>query len=108
MSIAKILGEFSVKCANCGKEYNFYERDTEFEEVTADERSGGVEYGHKWEYDFECRKCGQDIEVEYSAYEYPEGTENGAVPQVKGGFAVKEFVFQFKVAHNEDREDYDL
>lgn len=108
MSLSKVLGEFTVKCANCGEEYNFYERDTDFEQVSASVENSGVEYGYKWEYDFECDRCGQDIEVEYSTYEYPEGTSNTAVPQVRGGFVTKEFVFKFELAHNEDGEDDDF
>lgn len=64
----------------------------------------GPENLYVWNETFECDKCGNEIEIEYTVSEYPAGAFNHADPNVEGARVVSEFDFEF-IEHDED--DYD-
>lgn len=101
MSIAE--GMFSVICDKCRTTHDFPAEEADFDCTGGDQdRQMGPENIYTWEMEFNC-ECGQLIEIDYQAVEYPVGaynfddvTVNGASPQ--GGYT-----FSF----HEEEEPYD-
>ena len=99
MSIVK--GDFEMKCNKCGKIHVFPAADADFEDVGGEEKQMGTENEYAWETEFEC-DCGNQIEIDYRIWEYPEGAFNDDDPRVQGGKPMKNFEYDF---HGEPDED---
>jgi hypothetical protein len=65
---------FTVKCENCGQEFDM---ELDYRGVTeVDQREMGAEMFHEWAGDEQCPECGSDVSIMYEIYEYPEWAEN--------------------------------
>ncbi|GEM_PF-4630287 len=56
----KIKGEFVLICGGCGKKIIFIDEESDF--VTS---KNGASPIHEMNFDFNCSRCGHDIDVEY-------------------------------------------
>ena len=104
MGIAK--GDFSLKCSKCDEQHDFDVNDVDFESVSSNEREQGYEIGYSWEENLAC-ECGNDIEIDYHVWEYPEGFLNHEEVNIIGGTVLKKFDFEFLVDDNFDESDED-
>lgn len=102
MSIAR--GQFSLKCSNCGKQHNFLPEDADFDATSGSERQMGHEHGYSWKYTFNCDNCGNEIEIDYEVWEYPEGVFNNDQVNITGGTEVRRFNYDFHGDPEPDNE----
>lgn len=86
----KIIKPLVVECEECN---NTIEIDTDMECVASDERNMGIEIEYEGVVEACCPKCGNDIYVKFSAWEYPEGALNYYDTIVDGVIIIKEPTF---------------
>lgn len=103
--MSMVEGVFSIECANCGTQRDFTADEVDFEGTGGDERGMGVENIYGWEETFNCSKCGNEIEIDYSVSEYPVGAHNFSEPNVTGGRVIAEFSFDFQGGPDEDYDE---
>ena len=96
-----VIGSMTVKCNQCGKIHTISAEDTDFENSYGGERQMGPENGYTWEHTIEC-ECGNEIEIIYEVWEYPEGAFNNDTVTVNGGTLIKKFGYDF---HGEPEYD---
>jgi restriction system protein len=102
MSIAN--GTLSIKCDNCQKQADFPAVDSDFDCIGGDERQMGSENLYEWEFEYECDECGQNIDVAYTATEYPEGMPNFEEVKVNGGQVVNKYHFNYSDGPEPDED----
>lgn len=94
-----VNGTLSVECEECGKVHNIGANETDFEITSRDSRSQGQERGYTWETEFNCdgnnNTCGNHIEIECEAWEYPSGIYNDDNVTVQGATEVDRFTYDF-------------
>ncbi|HLN52384.1 MAG TPA: hypothetical protein VK212_01665 [Lentimicrobium sp.] len=76
----KIKGEFILTCGGCGKKIIFNDEESDF--VTP--KTGTSPVQHEMCFDFNCSRCGHDIDVEYIVKEVS-GKFDDKSSLVKGG-----------------------
>ena len=76
----KIKGEFILTCGGCGKKIIFTDEESDF--VTPKTKETVVK--HEMSFDFNCSRCGHDIDVEYIVQESA-GKYDDKASKVKGG-----------------------
>ena len=93
-----ITGTFSLKCDKCGVTKSFLATDADFQISSSEERSQGVELCHNWEYEFDCdnNKCDNNIEINYSVYEYPINVFNLDEVLIERGTETTRYQYNFK------------
>lgn len=98
-----VNGSFSLTCDKCGTQHDFSEDEADFDLTMGDERQMGRENGYSWQHEFECDNCGNNIEIDYEVWEYPEGAFNNDSVRISGGTENGRFEYDF---HGEPDEDY--
>lgn len=80
------------ECNQCGRihQYNKRQLSLEFECIGSDERNMGVENEYQAKEFFDC-KCGSNIEVTFSVWEYPIGIHNYDEITIEGGTLIQGF-----------------
>lgn len=78
------LDSYKYACGKCGKLHMGESANLDFDCVGADERSMGSEYQHEASVIEEC-DCGQEIEIRFEVWEYPEGVFNMQQCECDGG-----------------------
>lgn len=101
MSIVK--GSMTVQCNQCGKIHTISAEDTDFENSYGDERQMGTENGFTWEYTIDC-ECGNEIEIIYEVWEYPEGAFNNDNVTLNGGTLIDKFGYDFYAEQEPDEQ----
>lgn len=76
----KIKGEFVLTCGGCGKKIIFTDEESDF--VTP--KNSNQPVLHEMSFDFNCSRCGHDIDVEYIVKENS-GKFDDKASVVKGG-----------------------
>ncbi len=73
---SSIIGTATYECNKCGTRVTI--DSSAFELVSSEPRNMGAEnhYMNNWETTCSNPKCNNDIELEFSIYEYSEGVEN--------------------------------
>lgn len=95
-----VIGSMTVKCKQCGKIHTISAEEADFENNYGEERQMGTENGYVWEHSIKCG-CGNEIEISYEVWEYPEGTFNTDNVTINGGILINKFGYDF----NEEPED---
>ena len=92
-----ITGSFSLKCDKCDKQFTFSPDQAGFEITGSEEKGMGPQLEHNWEHDFECENngCDNNIEINYSVWEYPVGSFNDDEVEISNGKVVSKYQFQF-------------
>lgn len=99
-----VHGTFSMTCNSCGVQIDFESDEADFEATGGDpDRQMGAEYGYTWENTFNC-ECESEIEVDYSVYEYPEGTFNHDEVRISGATEIGRFSYDF---HSDFSDEFD-
>jgi uncharacterized Zn finger protein len=83
-------GNMQIGCQNCGHVNTIDSDDLDFELVESEEREMGSENTWEAQVEITCDKCGADIEVTHSVYEYPSGTKNSEEVTAKNGIVVSQ------------------
>lgn len=71
-----------LKCENCK---TVFETDMEFECVSSNARSMGIELDFEGMVEASCPNCGKDIFVRLEVYEYPQGVVNYTENRLENG-----------------------
>lgn len=82
-------GKLIIECDECKHRNSFDCDELEFDVVETNDRPMGPESHHLSEFDFECRNCGAEINVEYSVWEYSTGSFNDEGVEVEGGNVIQ-------------------
>ena len=90
----KVNGKFEVHCNNCDKTHLFSAEEAFFDCIESAERGMGDEKHYEWTTSLLC-DCGNDIEIEYGVWEYPEGGFNHKEININGCKAIQEFNYDF-------------
>jgi len=72
----KAFGKIEVTCEKCDTIQTITADQFTFECEGSDEREMGSEFEYSAEEQFHCSKCGKNITVKVSVWEYPEGVFN--------------------------------
>ncbi len=91
-----VSGTAVFECKNCKKKHHIAAQETEWEIVESHGRQMRAEAHHASRKEFTCDACGNEIEVEVSAWEYPEGVFNHSdYSSTSGAETKQEWVIQF-------------
>lgn len=94
-----VNGKLSVECTECGKIHDIYADGKDFEITERIDKPMGQQRGHTWEHDFECdgnnQPCGNPIEIECVAWEYPSNTYEDDNLTLEGANEVERFTYDF-------------
>jgi ribosomal protein S27E len=74
-----------VKCDNCSHTNAIDRNDMEIELVASYKRGMGPENEYHSSTEISCEKCGENITIDYSAWEYPAGCYNCSDIDISGG-----------------------
>jgi hypothetical protein len=96
-----VNGSMTVKCNKCGKIHTIPAEESDFENSYGEVRQMGPENGYTWEHKINC-DCGNEIEIIYEVWEYPEGVFNNDNITVNGGILIDKFGYDF---HEEPEPD---
>ena len=92
-------GTLEIACANCGHVRNIDGSELIFEVVETDEREMGPETTWEAQYDYHCEgiECGEEINVSYTAWEYPSGTKSHEEALVDNGKVISKPNISFEL-----------
>lgn len=104
----KPSGTAEILCARCNNSFNIDAADIDVDEAGIDEREMGAEIFYYGVTGFHCPKCGNEIQVEYEASEYPVGMPNYYETTASGatlirGFQDIELVFEEEIYSFKDQ-----
>ena len=80
--------EFFVECEKCGQQFGI--TATYLGVVTIEPREMGAEFCHEWSAETSCPSCGQDVELVYDYWEYPEFFPNYENTECSGCKLIRE------------------
>ncbi|GIQ57646.1 hypothetical protein Flavo103_07820 [Flavobacterium collinsii] len=91
------------KCNSCGRihKYDESEFNLDFDCVGGSERKMGIEYQYQAEEHFKC-SCGNEIEVKFEVWEYPQGIHNYDSIEIENGELLDSFYFTIDFYEDED------
>lgn len=104
----KPSGAAELLCSQCNNTFSIDATDIDVDEAGIDEREMGVEIFYYGVAEFHCPKCGNEIQVEYEASEYPVGMPNYYETTASGatlirGFQDIELVFEEEIYSFEEQ-----
>lgn len=103
-----VSGNAEIQCVNCDSTFTIDAFDLDVNEVGAEEREMGTEVFYFGQTEFSCPKCGNKIEVEYEASQYPYGVANyddinATGAKIIHGFQDIDVLFQEKIYSFEEQ-----
>ena len=92
-----VSGTAVFECQKCGKKHHIdAPSEAEWEIVESHKRQMGAEAHHAYRNEFTCDACGNEIKVEVSAWEYPEGVfDHSDYSSTSGAETKQEWVIHF-------------
>lgn len=88
-------GIMEVQCDECNENIQIDSSDVDFEHTYGGDREMGPERCYTMEHQIEC-ECGNEIEIVYEAWEYPERAFNFENADITGASLVSSFSFDFQ------------
>lgn len=97
------------KCNSCGRihKYDESEFNLDFDCISSSERSMGTENQYEAEEHFKC-SCGNEIEVKFELWEYPEGVHNYDNIETENAKLLESFHFTIDFYNEEEEEEEDF
>lgn len=94
------------KCDNCGRIHKYHELDfdLDFQCVGVSERNMGAENQYIAEEFIEC-SCGNQININFEVWEYPEGVHNYDTIEIDGAELLESFYFTVDFYGEPDEDD---
>jgi len=86
-----LSGTAIIECQKCSNELAIDGSDICMDAVSSEERGMGPEVGYEGELECECPKCGNNVLIRHSAWEYPVGALNYSENEVEGGQLIEGF-----------------
>jgi hypothetical protein len=99
-----ITGKASYECLSCGVVHFLHNEDFNFESESSSYREMGQETQYAAEFNEECQKCNNDIEIKFEVWEYPVGIINMTDAEISGA---KVLDSDFGVYHEPPEDEYD-
>ena len=72
----ELKGDIAFKCSKCQTKYALNCDELEWEIAESQERQMGAEVNHEAYHEISCKKCGNDMSLTFSCWEYPVGAED--------------------------------
>jgi hypothetical protein len=95
------------ECDSCGfnNSHDKSEIDLDFEVVSTEERSMGPEHQYESSVEFECVRCGFEIEATFQVWEYPLGVHSSEDIRLEGATLISCFDFGIDFLKDESTTD---
>jgi hypothetical protein len=102
-----IAGKAKFVCSKCGQAYSLEPDDFNFQTESTSQRNMGKEQLIASENEYQCN-CGQEINIKFEVWEYPEGVINDTDHSADGASNIEsefEFIYPNEKTNSEDENN---